>query len=172
MTMKNVFPYLLAGLFAIATVACDDSQGVEDDNQGGNNNQGSKEYNFDVLHGEDLIKTINAAALPTKTVTINDESMDVVPVSDIIAKANDLTTDEALDAFLAKYLCDYEGEGGFRPSSKGDRCPPLSCSFTKMSYVNLSSERLVHDDAATELQVGCYSVTGVSKVILLDPDAH
>ena len=39
-----------------------------------------------------------------------------------------------------------------------------------MSYVNLTSERLVHDDAATELQVGCYSVKGVSKVILLDPD--
>ena len=177
MFTKKVFPFILAGFLATASIACDDSQEITDENggQGGGNEGGGNEgettsYMIDVLKGEEVIQSVDVASMTTKEVTQNGEKLNVVPVSDIIAKANQIS-DNDLDDFLAKYLCDYEGENGFRPSSKPDRCPPISCSFSKMSYVSTQSERLFHDEAATELQVGCYSVKAISKVILIDADA-
>ena len=176
MFTKKVFPFILAGFLATASIACDDSQEITDENggqgggQGGGNEGGTTPYMVDVLRGEEVIQSVDVASMTTKEVTQNGEKLDVVPVSDIIAKANQIS-DNDLDDFLAKYLCDYEGENGFRPSSKPDRCPPISCSFSKMSYVSTQSERLFHDEAATELQVGCYSVKAISKVILIDADA-
>ncbi len=177
MFSKKIFPFILVGMFSFMTAACDDSQEIEEENENNENQQGQGDgneqakYMVGVYTNETLVKDVDAAALTPKEVTINDEKMNVVPVSDIIAKANNITNDDELDAFLAKYLCDYEGEGGFRPSSKGDRCPPLSCSLSKMSYVSTTSERLIHDEEATELQIGCYSVRGIHKVLLIDAES-
>ena len=69
-------------------------------------------------------------------------------------------------ADLSKYLCDYEsGEDGFRISSKGDRCPLLSCEYAVKSYFNVESKMLFYADDAPQ-KLGCYSVRSLSKIIM------
>jgi len=159
---------LLRGTLILCCLAgCDSSQDIQ---------QGSGEqeetYSMGIYLDEALQNTIDVYAYEADflTVQIRGTETKVLPVSRMIQAAlPELDTDSKLDVWLENHLCDYEsGVDGFRPSSKGDRCPPVSCLYTKLSYFNVDSTNLIYDDAAPEsLSVGCYSVNGLKKILLL-----
>lgn len=91
-------------------------------------------------------------------------------ISDVIQENNkDLKELAALDAFLAEYVCDYEAQDGFRPSSKGDRCKARPCLTTKGSFVNLQTGQMSYEENPGQ---GCYNVKGLKKIILATKPAQ
>ncbi|MCL2325232.1 MAG: hypothetical protein FWC40_01825 [Proteobacteria bacterium] len=158
---------LKSALILCCLTACDSSQDLREERL-----PQDEIYSIGVYLDESLQNTIDVRALEADilTVQIGGKETSVLPVSRIIQAAMpDLDTESKLDAYLEKHLCDYEsGSDGFRPSSRGDRCPPVSCLYTKLSYFSLDSANLIYDDGAPDnLSVGCYSVTSLKKVLLL-----
>ncbi|MBQ9396794.1 MAG: hypothetical protein IJU23_14935 [Proteobacteria bacterium] len=152
---------------AFAGFACDDSQTVEKND--GDDTLGSYKISVhidDVEKGNVDIKDMESKI---QTVTVNNEDSKALAISDIIQKVNGVS-DADLDAYLAKYKCEYEsGDDGFRPSSKGEKCAMLSCSYTKQSYVNVESHGVFYADDAPQKN-GCYRVKNVSKVLMYEID--
>lgn len=71
-----------------------------------------------------------------------------------------------LGADLAKVQFDFEGDDGFRPSSK-DRCKtPITGAQIEKGYILPDTRTLVWDDALG--LPGCYSVKLVAKVLVAD----
>ena len=153
---------LLVAFFAItaaACSACDDSQNVKKGDTGTESN-----YSISVLIDDESAGEVDITTMQDKvqSVTAGGQESQAIAISDIIEQSTGLK-----GADLDKYLCDYEsGDDGFRPSSKGDRCPPLSCSYTTKSYLNVESNNLFYADDAPQTN-GCYNVHHVSKIILI-----
>ncbi|MBR4986670.1 MAG: hypothetical protein IKY83_13135 [Proteobacteria bacterium] len=164
--MKKLLP-ILAILSTCALCACNDSQDI----QGEELPTGDKP--FEVVIDDQSKGSVDLTDMLQFAIDINAGGIDQngIPVSDIIQKVNNLS-DAELDDFLAQYVCDYESSDDehFRPSSKGERCAMVSCSYTKMSYVNTATYRLFYSDDAP-MKNGCYSVTDVGKVLMYKTSA-
>ena len=165
--MKNSKIFSAAAILAtiFAFNACDDSQSVEAPEPSGNlvshpievNIDGTKSGQTDVAELADKVITVTAAGAESKA----------IKVSDIIAKANNIS-DADLENYLAKYKCEYEsGDDGFKPSNKGERCAPVSCSLSNKSYINVDTFGVFYDDDAP-MQDGCFSVRNISKVLMYE----
>ena len=146
--MKNSKIFSAAAILAtiFAFNACDDSQSVEAPEPSGNlvshpievNIDGTKSGQTDVAELADKVITVTASGAESKA----------IKVSDIIAKANNIS-DADLESYLAKYKCEYEsGDDGFKPSNKGERCAPVSCSLSNKSYINVDTFGVFYDDDA------------------------
>ncbi len=165
--MKKSVLFSCLFMAAFAGFACDDSQTVEKGD--GDDTLGSYKISVhidDVEKGNVDIKDMESKI---QTVTVNNEDSKALAISDIIQKVNGVS-DADLDAYLAKYKCEYEsGDDGFRPSSKGEKCAMLSCSYTKQSYVNVESHGVFYADDAPQKN-GCYRVNNVSKILMYEID--
>ena len=156
---------LLVAFFAITAIACnacDDSQNVK---KGDTGTEGG--YNISVLIDDVDAGKVDVDGMQDKiqTVTVNGGESKGIAISDIIEKASGVKTSE-----LGNYLCDYEsGEDGFRPSSKGDRCPPVNCSYATQSYFNVESQNLFYAEG-TPMTNGCYNVKSLAKVLMYTID--
>ena len=156
--MKKLLP-IIALLSACSLWAC--SQDIQDEKQG------AGDHPFEVFIDDKSQGSVDLDEMAQFAIDINAGNLDQkgIRVSDIIKKVNNLS-DAELDGFLAQYVCDYESsDDGFRPTSKGERCAMVSCSYTKQSYVNTSTYRLFYSDDAP-MKAGCYSVTNVGKVLM------
>ncbi len=163
MKLNSVKPLVFVSLLCTALWACDDSQSIDqDDDKVTSQNIGVKIN--DVLKG-----TIDAANLDEdlyETVKINETETRVVSIATIIRKVLGLT-DAASEEELAKYTCDYESAtDGFRPSSKGDKCAPVSCKMALYSYIDMNTGNLVYGPERGEGLPGCYNVKNLGAVLM------
>ncbi|MBQ1927071.1 MAG: hypothetical protein II180_13235 [Proteobacteria bacterium] len=163
--MKKLLP-ILAMLSSCALCACNESQTVEGEDAP-NDGKTITVFEDDTSKGSIVIDNMIQFAV---TITADGQDQKGIPVSDIIQKVNNLS-DAELDAYLSQYICDYEsGKDGFRPSSKGERCPMVPCIYTKQSYINITTTDLFYDESAP-MKNGCYHVDEVSKVLMYKADA-
>lgn len=100
-----------------------------------------------------------------RTVISGDVSRHALTISQIIQKAGNVSAD-ALDAYLEGYQCDYESADGFRSSSKGDRCPMVSCKLAVFSHIDTRTHQLFYDDNQPMASLGCYNVTDLKKILM------
>lgn len=158
--MKKLLP-IFALLTACTLTACNESQEIEGEEMP------TDGQTFEVKIDDASQGTVNLNDMIQFAVTINAEGFDQkgIAISDIIQRVNNIS-DAELDDYLAQYICDYESlDDGFRPSSKGERCAMVSCTYTKQSYVNIETNRLFYDDDAP-MKNGCYHVSNVGKVLM------
>ena len=147
----------IMGLLALN--GCENSQSVSADDAGIGN------MVFTVIVDDNPIGSVLPSDMASHFIDVEAEGLiqKGIPVSELIRAVKPLS-DADFDEFLGEYICDYESSyDGFRPSSKGERCPMVSCLYTKKSYVNVMSGRLFYDDDAP-MTNGCYHVTDVHKV--------
>ena len=158
--MKRLIPFWV--MLAIwSESGCEESQGIMSDSEGVWNTA------FSVVVENETVASIVLGDMDKQVRLINAEGemQPGIPMSELI-RASKVNGGADLDDFLAQYICDYESANdGFRPSSKGERCPMVSCLYTKQSYINVMSGRLFYDDD-TPMTNGCYHVQGVHKVMM------
>ena len=86
-----------------------------------------------------------------------------IPVSEIIRQTLQIDNDAELEAVLAQYICDYQSnDDGFRPSSKGERCPMVPCTETMHTYIDAYSGSVFLEDTSP-LTNSCYNVRNISN---------
>lgn len=102
-------------------------------------------------------------------VSANGATHKALSIAKLIQKTSNVP-DESLDAYLEGYMCDYESKDGFRSSSKGDRCPIVSCSRAIHSYIHLQTHQLFYTDDQPMAKLGCYNVTNLSKILMYPAD--
>lgn len=137
---------------ALAGVGCgNDPQNVS---QGTPAPSASTAVNVVVVHGDDSA-TVDVAALPSQTY----KDTNVVPLAAVWAQSK-------LEGDLAKLSFDFEGDDGFRPSSK-DKCKTnVTGEQLGKGYIVPKTRKLIWDDALG--LPGCYSVRDVAKIIAVD----
>ena len=169
---KHSLRMTLAALAALSMFACDDSQNTIPDDPSSSDEKNIEVYQNDLLKGA---FDINAVTLDqARDVVINGESVHVLPVSNLVQSVLNLS-DEELDRTLAGHTCDFEGADGFRPSFKSN-CAGIvfSCEKIKLSYVDLETGTLVHDDAmvfdenSPSTRPGCFTVKNLTKVLMTE----
>ncbi|MBQ4360809.1 MAG: hypothetical protein II767_11195 [Proteobacteria bacterium] len=134
--------------------------GCEDQAQDG----AGDSYSVSVLLGDKDQGSVNIYDLESKFESVSVGGVEVTGLS-VAAMIEDATGIKAGD--LGKYLCDYEAKDGFRPSSKGDRCPMVSCSYATASFIDVGSKMLVYgEDAPMKDGPGCYGVDGLTKILM------
>lgn len=110
--------------------------------------------NVVLVHGSDTA-TVDVAALPSQT--YKDTS--VVPLATVWAQGK-------LAGDVTKLAFDFEGDDGFRPSSK-DKCKKnVTGDQLGKGYIVPKTRTLVWDDALG--LPGCYNVHDVAKMIAID----
>ena len=159
--MNHNLRYIITCLAsAVILSACDESQSITEFS-----NDAVIDLDFHVVINDEDIGNINLQFLKNEIETLNSNlgnEQSGIPVSKIIQRVYHLS-DEELDAFLNQYICDYQSnEDGFRPSSKGERCPLVSCLETKRSYVNAYSGSIFYGESAP-MTNGCYNVKNISN---------
>jgi len=150
---------VVLGMLFVSLLSGCDSQSVEE-------GSGDAEITLSVYMEDTLIDSLSTAEVDaTETVVVRGESYKAVSIASVIGAATGQDSVE-LERTLAEYLCDYESStDGFRPTSKGDRCPMVSCSYAYQSYVDLDTGNLFYSEEAP-MTNGCYSVRGLSKVLM------
>ncbi len=168
MFMKSWYCKSIGLVWALLVLGCDEGQSVEMGDDGSVMDQVVGVWLDDHEVGRTTPQALEARI---HSVSIGGQDRAVLSIADII-QATNAVADAELDAFLAQYQCDYEsGEDGFRPSSKGDRCPPVTCTEALRSYLDVTTENLIYADEAP-MTTGCYQVSQLAKVILTSrPDA-
>ena len=132
--------------------------GCEDQSAGG------EVYSVSVFLGDKDQGDVNIYDLESNFETVSVSGVEVTGLS-VAAMIEQATGIQAGD--LDKYICDYEAKDGFRPSSKGDRCPMVSCSYAAASYIDVGSKMLVYgEDAPMKDGPGCYGVDGLTKILM------
>ncbi|MBQ9241956.1 MAG: hypothetical protein IJ165_01805 [Proteobacteria bacterium] len=155
--MKKI---VMLAVLSAAISGCDD-QGIEGAVDG-------TAYGVSVyLNGKDQ-GSVNIFEHEAKfeTVTVGEQSVRGVSVAAMIEAVTGIGASE-----LGGYLCDYEAADGFRPSSKGDRCPMVSCAYAAESYIDVASKRLVYGEGAPMKDgPGCYGVDALTKILIYPAD--
>ena len=120
-------------------------------------------YPIEIRLDNRVIGSISLNALLDKAVeiTVQNHTSKGISVADMISSASQIESGD-----LNQYLCDYESQDGFRPSSKGDRCPPVSCSEAIRSYINVQSHELFYAEDAP-MTTGCYHVDNLAAILLI-----
>lgn len=156
----------LASLLSASFYACDDSQSVNEDNPD-NGEQLIQVLINEVEKGNIDALGLDASAYEDKIV--GGEETRVVTIATLIQKALDIPADKLSDE-LARYTCNYESAAdGFRPTHKGDKCAPVSCSNAVLSYLDVATGKLVYDDKFMDGKApGCYQVKDLGKILMTE----
>lgn len=163
MKLNSVKPLVFVSLLCASLWACDDSQSIDQDDDKVESQEVGVKIN-DVLKGK--LDVANLDADLYETVKINETDTRVVSIATVIRKVLGLS-DGSFEDELAKYTCDYESAtDGFRPSSKGDKCAPVSCKMALYSYVDLNTGNLVYGAERGENLPGCYNVKNLGAVLM------
>lgn len=121
-------------------------------------------YSVSVYLADKEQGSVNIFEHEPKFETVNVNGVDVTGLS-VAAMIESAAGIGASD--LGKYMCDYEAKDGFRPSSKGDRCPMVSCSYAQWSFIDVGSKMLVYGaEAPMKDGPGCYGVDGLTKILV------
>ena len=93
-----------------------------------------------------------------------------LPTSEVngqkLASIVDLWTASNTPAELAKVQFDFEGDDGFRPSTKGACKTPITGAQLSKGYIDPQLRNLFWDDSLG--LSGCYRVKGLAKVLASD----
>ncbi len=69
---------------------------------------------------------------------------------------------------LADYLCDFVSADGFRTSSKGEGCEPISCARTANARLDVATGDMRWLEEEADLR-GCYRLSALRRVELILP---
>lgn len=169
MQLKTIRRLFFFSLMSTSLYACDSSQSLTDDTKP----EGTRMVELRV--NEDIKGAVDAYDLDGdyyNTVTIGGTETSVISIASIIQSVLEIK-DADLKSELEKYTCNYESAtDGFRPTDKGDKCAPVSCSKAFYSYIDTKTGNLVYGDELGTDRPGCYNVKNIGKILLTEVKAN